>query len=942
MSFLAKLRTQSKAEPTQCLGFVLGVDESGVATLALNLVNRRVDTDGTTAINEFAGPYTLQRAHLQHPPAFLCAEDLALLRCLVEGDDAWFGQSTSGLWPNHARGFLQRLQQTQRLWFLNDPEPLKWAGQAPSIIFVWQVQGDGTQCLVPKETGRVILVGNEAVTLNHGCIQLIGVKASEWLDWSSTAIQLEQVTAFRALNQSRFEQLGWPLPRVLPIVELQKADVSAQPVLVARSIVNSSSGKVRHVLQWQVRVECQTFCFSYSTFEQQTTVYSGERVYVVPTSSSVLKNEHQKVEGVFEKIGVKVTSRENGWEIIQKSHWQDLFFSGRQHLEDLGVILTCAPGFAFPYVSVPNLTVSANFVQEQLSLDLIASLNSERIHLTQLLKDLVLQDVNSEYIEINLDNERIVLIPKSTLTPLTEELGDWFDGGCKNLPSSHAYRIQGLNSLSGVEVEGDLPQVSKRLLSTPKEWQIETSHISAELRAYQWLGVYWLLHLYECGYNGLLADDMGLGKTLQTITFVSVLKQQKKLNGKVVIVAPTSLLHNWQQELRKFCTNLSAQVLHGPKRQILWVRGLKRDVIITSYGAFVNDVELWREQSIEWLILDEAQVIKNANTQARKALVSVESAHRLCLSGTPIENHLGEMWSLLDFLTPGILGGVTSFKRYYQKAIEKQGNTDLLAQLLKRIQPFILRRTKSQVATELPPKTEVEQLIELPDAQMNFYNSLKDQHWQTLQQDLTSTDNHGAQHMMVLTALLKLRQACCAPSLLGEEQIASGKLEYCLDMIQNLVDEGRSVLVFSQFTSVLDLLADGLSQLAIKTLMLTGRTQNRAERVSAFQAGDAPVFLISLKAGGAGLNLTQADTVIHFDPWWNSAAQAQATDRAHRIGQDKPVFVYKLIAQNTIEEKIMALQASKSLLSDAVNQTAEAGAHQFSVSLKDLMSLWEA
>jgi SNF2 family DNA or RNA helicase len=290
---------------------------------------------------------------------------------------------------------------------------------------------------------------------------------------------------------------------------------------------------------------------------------------------------------------------------------------------------------------------------------------------------------------------------------------------------------------------------------------------------------------------------------------------------------------------------------------------------------------------------------------------------------------------------PGCLGSRKQFKNNYQKPIEQDGDSDQLQQLLARIAPFMLRRQKNQVARDLPAKTEINQTIRLDEAQQAFYQRVKSSAWLEMQQQLSEQDVGGQRQILLLTALLKLRQACCDPRLLNEYSVRSAKREHCIEMIGELVAENRAILVFSQFTGMLDLLAEDLQARQVDFLKLTGKTRNRAELVKNFQQGQASVFLISLKAGGVGLNLTRADTVIHYDPWWNSAAEQQATDRAHRIGQDKPVFVYKLIAENTIEEKIAQLQQRKAVLSQHVNQQAQVSGKEFALKLEDLLNLWQ-
>lgn len=290
---------------------------------------------------------------------------------------------------------------------------------------------------------------------------------------------------------------------------------------------------------------------------------------------------------------------------------------------------------------------------------------------------------------------------------------------------------------------------------------------------------------------------------------------------------------------------------------------------------------------------------------------------------------------------PGCLGNLSDFRRYYQIPIEQEANEQRMAQLQQRIAPFMLRRTKDQVAKELPAKTEIYQHISLADDQQAFYDEQKNTGNSKLQKQLSDTGHSGQQQILLLTVLLKLRQVCCDPKLLGVSNISSAKREHCIEMIEELVEEKRAILLFSQFTSMLDLLAHDLDELGIKYLKLTGQSRNRQQLVEAFQRGDAPVFLISLKAGGLGLNLTRADTVIHYDPWWNMAAEQQATDRAHRIGQDKPVFVYKLITENTIEEKIAQLQKHKAQISHHINHQAQISGERFALKLEDLMDLWQ-
>jgi SNF2 family DNA or RNA helicase len=321
-----------------------------------------------------------------------------------------------------------------------------------------------------------------------------------------------------------------------------------------------------------------------------------------------------------------------------------------------------------------------------------------------------------------------------------------------------------------------------------------------------------------------------------------------------------------------------------------------------------------REHEFHYVILDEAQFIKNPKTQYAQVACALKSRHHLCLTGTPMENHLGELWSLFHFLLPGFLGDHVRFQSIFRRPIEKGRNEDRRKLLARRVAPFILRRKKEEVVKELPPKTEIVQNVELNGAQRDLYESVRLAMHQRVKEEINKKGMSRA-HIIILDALLKLRQICCHPQLLSlpsaQRVKQSAKLELLLDLVPEMIEEGRRILLFSQFTSMLALIEQQLSKAKIPYLLLTGDTRDRATPVKRFQDGEVPIFLISLKAGGTGLNLTAADTVIHYDPWWNPAVENQATDRAHRIGQDKNVFVYKLMTVGTVEEKISAMQARK-------------------------------
>ncbi|MGY4826961.1 DEAD/DEAH box helicase [Sphaerotilaceae bacterium SBD11-9] len=451
----------------------------------------------------------------------------------------------------------------------------------------------------------------------------------------------------------------------------------------------------------------------------------------------------------------------------------------------------------------------------------------------------------------------------------------------------------------------------------------EPEGLGVRLRPYQLHGVAWLQYLRAQQLAGILADDMGLGKTAQALAHLLIEQQAGRLDVPALVVLPTSLLFNWQAEARRMAPALRLLTLQGPQRAKDFARMAEHDVVLTTYPLLWRDIEALSAQRFHLLILDEAQSVKNAGSRSAQAVRRLQARHRLCLTGTPLENHLGELWAQFDFLMPGFLGDARSFARLWRKPIEENGETLRAEALKQRVRPFILRRRKEDVATELPPRSEVIRRVQLQGRQRELYESVRVASDEIVRRLLARRGFEGAQ-ISILDALLKLRQVCCDPRLLKgtrtPKTMERAKLELLRDMLPALVAEGRRVLVFSQFTELLGLIEDELDALALPWLALTGRTPvaQRGALVQRFQAGEVPLLLVSLKAGGLGLNLTAADTVIHMDPWWNPAVEEQATARAHRIGQSAPVFVYKLVVDGSIEERMLALQARKRALADGV------------------------
>ncbi len=445
--------------------------------------------------------------------------------------------------------------------------------------------------------------------------------------------------------------------------------------------------------------------------------------------------------------------------------------------------------------------------------------------------------------------------------------------------------------------------------------------VKADLRPYQKQGFNWLWFLYSYGLNGILADDMGLGKTLQTLV---LLQKAKDEDGSVpsLIVCPTSVVYNWQKESERFTPDLKVLNLTGPERHHLLNKIKQCDLVITSYALLRRDVKILRQFPFRYIILDESQNIKNYESQTAQASKDLVGHHRLALSGTPIENRLMEVWSAFDFLMPGFLLDREEFRYRYIAPIEEKGNRDAEQRLKKQLSPFILRRLKRDVAKDLPDKIESVSYCELLPEQQELYLEVLEK---TREEVFAKFNEKGqaVNQASILAALLRLRQVCCHPDLLKDfmahDGVGSGKFEALQEMLEEIISEGHRILLFSQFVEMLKIVKKWLEVKGIPHEYLTGETTDRQERVDRFNRDSSiPIFLISLKAGGTGLNLTGADYVIHYDPWWNPAVEDQATDRAHRIGQTKKVFVYRLITRGTVEEKIMKLKDRKRNLVDSV------------------------
>ena len=511
------------------------------------------------------------------------------------------------------------------------------------------------------------------------------------------------------------------------------------------------------------------------------------------------------------------------------------------------------------------------------------------------------------------------------------------------------YRALALNErlMSTPEIKVERDQEFKTMIRDFKN--IEESKFDVPpsmrkiLRTYQKEGFRWLKTIAHYGFGGILADDMGIGKTLQMIAVLEDARLQGE-GGCSLVVTPASLVLNWQAEIRRFAPQLKCGCVHGTlkERQDTLTAVDDFDVLITSYDYVKRDEALYQPLAFQYLVLDEAQAIKNQRTKSAQAVKQIQARHRFALTGTPIENSLAELWSIFDFLMPGYLFSYAQFKENYELPIVRYDDEERLTLLKKLVSPFILRRVKQDVLKELPEKTESVLQIEFSEAEKKLYQASLQQIQTQLTQTLDQQTNAGSSKIMILAMLTRLRQICCDPGLVfdgyGGER---SKLTACMELIENAVESGKKILVFSQFTTILDKLRGECEKRGIGTYLLTGATpkQQRFDLMESFNRDKTPVFLISLKAGGTGLNLTGAEIVIHYDPWWNLSAENQATDRAYRIGQTRNVQVVKLIVEGTVEEKISKLQQQKQQLSQSVIEGSDGSIA--AMSREEILELFE-
>ena len=894
------------------------------------------------------------------PPQFVNEEDLGILR-LIWADR---GQETRlrafALGPAHGAEILQRMAASHRLYPEDDLGlPLAAGAMRPASIG-WHIDGMGFQrpYLKPEPSAELVIAVDPPwyVDLAEG--------ETGPLEVAGNPDVVNRLFSLPPLSAKEAAQVAEALSEQAPDLPLPGNDAGARLRLVDAPLIPILQLETLHThghRAWRAypqnfgggEFDVAKVVFRYGDAEirpeersEYITLPEGETVRLerrpeaeAKALAALADNGLQKIPGhTLHTFG---SPPEGIYGLADESLWVPFMQEGALRLKEAGWQIEFPEDFRHHVIEVDSW--DAELYESDngwFNLDMGILVEGDRLPLAPLLAELFRNDprwLEAAELERIPDEEGIDLytargkrlrVPAGRLKPLAATLIDLFDGftggDVLRLSRFDAPRLAELSDVSRWQFRGqsDIMALAERLLAAQGITNIEPPHgFRLDLRPYQREGLAWLQFLRANNLSGILADDMGLGKTAQTLAHLLLEKETGRLDKPALVILPTSLIFNWKNEAARFAPDLKVLSLHGPERKSRFAEIPEHDVVLTTYPLLWRDAEDLMQHSYHLLILDEAQTVKNAQSQSAEAVRKMDARHRLCLTGTPLENHLGELWSQFDFLLPGFLGTSKQFNRHWRTPVEKQGDVARRSLLARRIRPFILRRKKEDVATELPPKTVIVRSVELEGAQRDLYETVRAAMDAKVRDEIARMGFARSQ-IVILDALLKLRQVCCDPRLVKSGSARKvperAKLDLLMAMLPELVDEGRRVLLFSQFTSMLSLIEHELDKAGLSYVTLTGDTNDRETPIRRFQDGEVPIFLISLKAGGVGLNLTAADTVIHYDPWWNPAVENQATDRAHRLGQDKPVFVYKLIVSGSIEEKILALQERKAELAAGI------------------------
>jgi superfamily II DNA or RNA helicase len=971
---------EAKADGSDCVLYLLEPtqrswrDSAIAQPIAVSVVRARRLRPGVYGREQ---PLAVSHLVADDPPRFVTLKDHLVGRLL--GAVSGSGKRLSGL--GDAEAVMTMLETGRCHWRSFQSRPLS-LGEARRGRFAWRFDGEGQQhviCTVEEANAETLVVALGQpwyIDLqNHSCGRVETGVPDRIARYMLQAPAIPAATA--SVARQRLLPSGEVVPLPEPLRRRERLELKPVPILhlhCPRVVASRGTGWKRE--EQEVDLPLARVLFDYAGAEvgwqdgrSELNHVKDNRLLVLPRDALA---EVQAIERL-NRLGLQPLGPTGLGRFAPDNCRQDFTFEEDEdddvslrwvqfnheelpRLQREGWRITFAEDY--PYQVYPSAEAWRVDVTETgidwFALDLGIEVDGSKVPLLPVLLDLfqrapeemtpgALDAFGDEAVYGTLPDGRLLPIPASRLKAMLEALYDLFASG--RIDGEGPIRLSRADALRLASLEAAMPdgallwsggdrlrEMARRLQAASDLPPVRSpAGLKATLRPYQLQGLRWLQFLSVVGLSGVLADDMGLGKTLQTLAHILVEKEAGRLNRPCLVVAPTSLIPTWRNETRRFAPDLELLVLHGNDRHDLFHDLDAHELVLTSYALLIRDADLLVPRHWRMVVLDEAQAIKNPSTKLARTAGQLKADIRLALTGTPMENHLGELWSAFNFLMPGFLGDRETFRRLFRNQIEKEGDSERQGLLTARVRPFMLRRKKEEVASELPPKTEVLREVELTDEQRDLYETVRLSMHSRVRDEIQAR-GLARSNIAILEALLKLRQVCCDPRLLksGTGSHAGGatgsaKFELLMDMLAPMVENGRKIIVFSQFVEMLELIEKALIGEKLDFVKLTGSTRDRELPVRRFQAGEVPIFLISLKAGGVGLTLTRADTVIHYDPWWNPAVEAQATDRAHRIGQDKTVFVYKLIASGTVEEKMVELQARKKALIEGVLTGASAG-----------------
>ncbi len=898
-------------------------------------------------------------------PRYANADDLAIIQLLrmseASQDPLSFGFTRARLADALGYAVLQRVIATSRLYHGSPDRPIR-SGARREGRFSWQLGEHDTLTLhLQTDAGAVIglpttpLLYFDAQLLEIGELAVAGsIEEARWMLRLPAVDKAAQPLFFAHLRRLRSalsaEQIPEPPPQIniapssAPTIVLHLA--SAKFEVYARS---QTRREERPIAEVSVRYP-QGALFELQEVpplisEWRTAEGAGVIARDVDAELAALRlltSTGLHLVGQW-GFGAQRIGRRPYWTFGDGSleRWRDSMASLLARADAAGFDLDVDPSFPFQIAEVESIDTDLDEAERGgwFDLEIGIVIDGKHVPISKPLTTWLARHPNPLAFLASTEGSRTLLLdlPDGTLVKLPADrvrtlLAPLLEFGVPQLNAKGQIRISRLDAVLNPQLAAAHKGFTQET-QTLRQWIERGAQISeidpaagfgATLRHYQRSGLAWLQFLREAKLGGVLADDMGLGKTVQALAHLHLDKTRGLATAPTLVVSPTSVLPNWRAEIERFAPELRVLVLHGKERTGRFASIPEFDIVLTTYALLPRDAEVLGQHTFHALILDEGQFLKNPAGRQREVAAALKATHRIVLTGTPVENNLRELWSLFDLALPGLLGSHDRFTQYFRSPIERGQNPERLDMLKRRIRPFLVRRRRAEVLGELPPRTEVVQRVDLEGNQRDLYESLRIAFDKKLR-DIIAEKGLAQSQIMILDALLKLRQTCCDPRLVKSSAATkahgeSAKLELLKEMLEELAQEGRRALVFSQFAEMIALIEAELPALGVKYEKIIGDTPlaEREAAVKRFQAGEASVFLISLRAGGTGLNLTAADTVIHYDPWWNPAVEAQATARAHRIGQDKAVFVYKLIAGGTVEERILELLSRKQALADSI------------------------